>query len=93
MGRKICTRCNMEPNTEGFYNKDTECKFFNSKRSLKCYYDKKEKLSNQTKYNEKKTKKTDGYTINKEILRSYVELENKLKALEEKVKISDSENN
>ena len=35
MQRKICTQCNIEKNIEDFYNKYTEGKFCNSKRSLK----------------------------------------------------------
>ena len=36
-------------------------------------------------------KQNDRYINHKELLRSYVELENKLKASEEKLKINDSE--
>ena len=47
MGRKICTHCNIEKNFEDFYNKYTECTIFNSNRSLKRYYENKDKSSNR----------------------------------------------
>ena len=83
-------------NIEDFYNKYTECKVCNSNRSLKRYYENKDKLSNQRKiYYEKNREKllqkqSNRYTNFKELHRSYVELQNKLKALEEKIKINDS---
>ena len=91
MDSKICTRCNIEKSLEDFYNKYTECKVCNSNRSIKRYYENKDKISNQKKiYHEKKEKilqKQNNRHINyKALLRSNVELENKLKALEEKVK-------
>ena len=55
MDSKICTHCKIEKSIEKFYNKNTECKVCNSNRSLKCYYENKDKLSNQRKiYYEKK---------------------------------------
>ena len=83
---------------EDFYNKYTECKICNSKRSLKRYYENKDKISNQKKFFYEKNrekllrKQNDRYTNYKELHRSYVELQNKLKALEEKFKLNDSEN-
>ena len=50
MERKICTRCNVEKNTEYFYNKYTECKFCNSYRSLKRYNENKDKIPNRKKF-------------------------------------------
>ena len=44
MERKSCTHCNIEKNIEDFYNKYTKCKISNSERSLKRYYENKEKL-------------------------------------------------
>ena len=91
MERKICTHCNIEKNIEGFYNKYTECKICNSKISLKRYYENKDKISNQKKlYYEKNREKllqkqNDRYTNYKELHRSYVELQNKLKMMEEKL--------
>ena len=58
---------------------------------------KKDKRPNQRKlYYEKKRdkflqRKIDRYVNYKEVLKSYDELENKLKALEEKLKINESE--
>ena len=50
MDSKICTRCNIEKSIGDFYNKNTECKHCNSKRSLKRYHENKDKISNQKKY-------------------------------------------
>ena len=47
MEGKICTRCNVEKNIEDFHNKYTEWKTCNSNRSLKLYYEIKDKLSNE----------------------------------------------
>ena len=47
MDRKICTKCNLEKIIEDFYNKNTEHKVCNSNRSLKRYYENKDKISNQ----------------------------------------------
>ena len=49
MERKICTHCDIEKNIEYFYNKFTECKICNINRSLKRYYENKDKKSNQKK--------------------------------------------
>ena len=58
---------------------------------------KKDKISNQRKLFYEKNrdkflqKQNNRYISHKELVRSYTELENKLKALEEKMKINDSE--
>ena len=83
MESKFCTRCNIEKNIEDFYNKYTECKVCNSNRSLKRYHENKDKISNQRKLYYEKNR----YINYKELVRSYAELENKLKALEEKMKV------
>ena len=49
MERKIFTHFILEKVIEDFYEKYTECKPCNSKRSLKRYYEKKDKISNQKK--------------------------------------------
>ena len=54
MDCKICTRCNIEKSFEGFYNQSTSCKICNSKRSLKRYYENKDKISNLKIYIVKK---------------------------------------
>ena len=96
MESKICTQCNIQKHINNFYKNYSECKNCNIKRRVKRYYDKKDKISMQQKiYYEKnrdkllqkqndysKTRSTDY----KELQRSYVELENKLKALEEILK-------
>ena len=98
---KICTQCNIEKHINNFYKKYSECKDCNIKRGVKRYYDNKNKISMQQKiYYEKNRdkllQKQNDYskkrsTDYKELQRSYVELKNKLKALEEILKINDTE--
>ena len=45
----ICTHCNIKTHIEDFYNKNTECKISNSKRSSELYYGKEDEISNQRK--------------------------------------------
>ena len=92
----ICTQCKIEKHINNSYKKYSECKDCNIKRGVKRYFDNKDKISIQQKmYYEKKRdkllQKQNDYRNKrnidyKELLRSYVELQNKLKALEEKVK-------
>ena len=97
MDNKICTRCNIEKSIEDFHNKYTECKICNRNRSLKRYHENKDKISNQRKlYYEKNRdkllqKQNRRYINYKELVKSYAELENKLKALEEILKLKESE--
>ena len=102
MESKICTQCNIEKHINNFYKKYSECKDCNIKRGVKRYYDNKNKISMQQKiYYEKNRdkllQKQNDYskkrsTDYKELQRSsYVELKNKLKALEEILKINDTE--
>ena len=90
METKNCTQCNVEKNIEDFYNKYTECKICNRNRSLKRYHEIKDKLYYQRKLFFEKNrdkllqKQNSRYIIYRETLRSYVDLENRLKALEEK---------
>ena len=101
MESKICTQCNIEKHINNFYKKYSECKDCNIKRGVKRYYDNKDKISMQQKiYYEKNRdkllQKQNDYskkrsTDYKELQRSFVELENKLKALEEILKINDTE--
>ena len=96
MDSKICVVCNIEKSIDNFYNKYRECKPCNIKRSTKRYNENKDKISMQQKiYYEKNRdkllQKQNDYskkrsTDYKELQRSYVELQNKLKALEEKFK-------
>ena len=79
-----------------------KCKDCNIKRGVKSYYDKKDEISIQQKiYYEKDTDKllqkqndhrNKRNTEFKELLKSYVELQNKFKALEEKSHTQQVEN-
>ena len=96
MDSKICVVCNIEKSIDNFYNKYRECKPCNIKRSMKRYNENKDKISTQQKIyyernRDKLLQKQNNYnkkrsTDYKELHRSYVELQNKLKALEEKFK-------
>ena len=96
MDSKICVVCKTEKSIDKFYNKYRACKPCNIKRSTKRYYENKEKISMHQKiyYEKNRNKllqKQNDYskkrsTDYKELQRSYAELQNRLKALEEKVK-------
>ena len=96
MENKTCTVCKVEKQINNFYKKYSECKAFNIKRVIKRYHDNKNKISIQQKiYYEKNRdkllQKQNDYrnkrnTDYKELHNSYVELQNKLKALEEYLK-------
>ena len=96
MESKICTQCDIGKHFNNFYKKYSECKMCNIKRGVKPYYDNKDKISMQQKFSYEKNRdkllqKQNDYskkrsTHYKELHRSYVELQNKSKALEEKVK-------
>ena len=102
MEKKMCTVCNIEKNINNFYKKFSDCKDCKRARGLKRYNSKKDKISNQQKnimdkieinyYRNKMTTEIKN-TDFKDLVRSYVELENKIKTLEENFKINDSENN
>ena len=47
MDSKNCVVCNIEKNIGNFYNKYRECKPFNIQRSMKRYYEIKDKLTKQ----------------------------------------------
>ena len=49
METKICVVCNIEKSIDNFYNKFRECKPCNNKRSMRRYYENKDKVSNQHK--------------------------------------------
>ena len=96
MENEICTQCNIEKHINNFYKKYSECKNCNIKRGVKRYYDNKNKLSMQQKTSyernrDKLLQKQNDYSIKrstdyKELQRSYVEIQNKLKTLEKKLK-------
>ena len=102
MDTKICTICTIEKDINNFYKKYTECIDCNRARGLKRYYENKDKISNQQKvYYEKNREKIllqkqNNRSIQfRDLVISYVELENRLKTLEEKLNvyknINDSE--
>ena len=95
MDNKICTVCNIEKHINDFYRKYSECEACNIKRGVKRYHNNKDKISNQQKiYYEKNRdkllQKQNDYrnrrnTEFKNLVKSNVELQNKLKSLEEKI--------
>ena len=94
----MCTICNIEEDINNFYKNYSECIDCNRTRGLKRYNENKDKISNQQKiYYEKNREKIKLQKQNntgvqfRDLVISYVELENRLKALEEKLKINDSE--
>ena len=98
MDTKNCTICNIEKDINNYYKRYTESKDCNRIRGLKHYYDNKDKISKQQKiYYEKNREKILLQKQNNKSIQirnlvvSYVELENRLKALEEIIKINDSE--
>ena len=50
MESKVCVVCNIEKSIDSFYNKHRESKQCNIKRSMKRYYENKDKLSIQRKF-------------------------------------------
>ena len=93
MDTKTCTMCNIEKHTNNFYKKYTECIDCNRARGLRRYYKNKDEISNQQKvYYEKNREKILLQKQNnrciqfRDLVISYVELENRLKATEEKLK-------
>ena len=92
MDTKMCTICNIEKDINNFYKNYTECIDCNRARGLKRYYENKDKISNQQKiYYEKNREKIllqkqNNKSIQfRDLVISYIELENRLKTLEEKV--------
>ena len=92
MDTKMCTICNIEKHTNNFYKKYTECIDCNRARGLKRYYENKDKISNQQKaYYERNRekillqKKNNRSIQFRDLVISYIELENRLKTLEEKL--------
>ena len=50
MERKVCVICNTEKSIDNFYNKYGEIKPCNIQRSMKRYYENKDKLSNKRNF-------------------------------------------
>ena len=93
MDTKTCTICNFEKDINNFYKKYSECRDCNRARGLKRYYENKDKISNQQKvYYEKNREKIllqkqNSRSIHfRDLVVSYIELENRLKTTEEKLK-------
>ena len=92
MNTKICSMCNIEKDINNFYKKLSECINCSRTRGLKRYYENKDKISNQQKiYYEKNREKIllqkqNNRSIHfRDLVISYIELENRIKTLEEKV--------
>ena len=90
METKICTMCNIEKDINNFYNKYSDFRDCNRTRELKRYFQNKDKISHQQKkYYEKNRDKILLQKQNnrgiqfRNLVISYVELENRLKTLEE----------
>ena len=86
----MCTICSIEKHINNFYKKYTECIDCNRARGLKRYYENKDKISKQQKiYYEKNREKIllqkqNNRSIQiRDLVISYIELENRLKTLEE----------
>ena len=89
----FCSMCNIQKHINNFYKNYLQCKDCNRARRLERYYGKKDGISNQQKlyYEENREKvwvqkKNNRCLQIRDLVRSYAELENNLKALEEKVK-------
>ena len=95
MEKKTCTVCKIEKHISNFYKKYSECKACNIKRGVERYYNNKDKISKQQKIyyernRDKLLEKQNNYRMRrntefKDLVKSYAELQNKLKALEEKI--------
>ena len=93
MDTKKCTMCNIDKHINNFYRKYSECRDCNRTRGKKRVYENKDIISNQQKvYYEKNRdsillqKQSNRCIQFRDLVISYVELENRLKALEEKLK-------
>ena len=85
MESKVCTQFNSEKIINNFYKIYSECKDCNSKRGLKRYYENKINNSNKKKCEKTKEKplqiQNNRFLRYKKSLRSYVELQNRIKAM------------
>ena len=93
MDTKTCSMCNIQKHIINFYKKYTECKDCNRTRRLERCYEKKDKISKQQKIIQEKNRhrlllqKQNNRSIQfRDLVISYVELGNRLKLLEEKLK-------
>ena len=93
METKTCTMCNFEKHIINFYKNYSECKDCNRARGLKRYFENKDKISNQQKihYENNREKillqKQNNRCIQlRDLVIFYVELENRIKAMEKNLK-------
>ena len=93
MDTKTCTMCNIEKDINSFYKNFSECRHCNRARGLKRYYENEDKISNQQKTNYEKNRekillqKQNNRSIQyRDLVISYVDLENRIKTLQEKRK-------
>ena len=101
MDKKTCNVCNIVKHINRFNQKNSKSKDCNIRRGVKRYYDKKDKTSIQQKLKYEKNRdkllqKHNYYRKKrnsefKDLVRSYVELQNNLKMMEESFKINDTE--
>ena len=101
MDNIVCVICNTEKSIDNFYNRYRQCKQCNIKRSMKRYYENKDKLSNQQKLYYEKSRDVllaksklnqQNRNYERKIYKQQVEeLNKKLKSLEEKLKINEPE--
>ena len=82
MDTKMCTICNIEKDINNFYKKYSECIDCNRTRGLKRYYENKDNKSNQQKIYYEKIITCIQF---RDLVIYYIELGNRLKALEEKL--------
>ena len=94
MDTKICSMCNIEKHINNFYKKHSECRDCNRARGLKRYYENEDKISYQQNIYYEKNREKILILLQKQNKRSiqfrnlvafYVELENRLKAFEQKL--------
>ena len=96
MDSKVCVVCIIGNSIDNFYNKYRKCKQCIIKRSMKRYYENKDKLSNQRKLYYEKNREVllaksklnhQNRNYERKIYKQQVEeLNEKLKSLEEKLK-------
>ena len=91
MDTKTCSMCNIEKHIKNFHKNYSECRDCNRARGLKRFYENKDKISNQQKIcyekngNIRLLQKQNNKCIQfRDLVLSYVELENRLKVMEKK---------
>ena len=95
MDSKVCVVCNFEKSIDNFYNKYRECKQCNI-RSMKRYYENKDKSSNQRKLYYKKNRDVllakskinqQNRNYERKIYKQQVELDKKLEYLTQSIEM------